>query len=313
MIEQAFVLGAGLGTRLRPLTEELPKPLVPIFGKPLISFAFDHLAAAGVKSFVVNTHHLPDEFERVFALGRYRNFPVRLVHEPLLLETGGGIKNVEAWLGDAPFLVYSGDILTDLALAPLLEEHFRRGNDVTLALRDTGLASQVAFQDGRILDVGGRFGHAGNLDYANVSVWNPDALAHFSLGEKISFIPVLTKWISEGGRVGGVVANDGKWFNLGSPAQYREVHRVIAADGWRPSYLQPNEWPERVAPDARVDPTAQVVGCSSIGAGCRVGAEALVEDSVLWAGAEIAARAQLKRCIVRAHRLVEGAHTDEVI
>jgi len=236
MIDQAFVLGAGLGTRLRPLTEESPKPLVPIFGKPLITFAFDHLAAAGVKSFVVNTHHLPDEFKRVFASGRYRSFPVRLVHEPLLLETGGGIKNVEPWLGDAPFLVYSGDILTDLALAPLLEEHFRRGNDVTLALRDTGLASQVAFHDGQVLDIGGRLGHAGHHDYANVSVWNPDALARFSLGEKISFIPVLTKWISEGGRVGGVVANDGKWFNLGSPAQYLEVHRVLAEGGWRVTF-----------------------------------------------------------------------------
>ena len=59
MIDQAFVLGAGLGLRLRPLTEDLPKPLVPIFQKPLITFAFDHLAAAGVQSFVVNTHHLP--------------------------------------------------------------------------------------------------------------------------------------------------------------------------------------------------------------------------------------------------------------
>lgn len=313
MIDQAFVLGAGLGTRLRPLTEEIPKPLVPISGKRLITFAFDHLAAAGVKSFVVNTHHLPDEFERTFASGRYRSFPVRLVHEPLLLETGGGIKNVEPWLGDAPFLVYSGDILTDLALAPLLEEHHARGNDVTLALRDTGLASQVAFHEGRVLDIGARLGHIGNLDYANVSVWNPDALARFSLGEKISFIPILTKWISEGGRIGGVVANDGKWFNLGSPAQYLEVQREIVERGWRPGYLQPDEWPERLAPDAQVDPTARVIGCSSIGAGCRVGAEALVEDSVLWPGAEIAARAQLKRCIVRAHRVVEGAHTDEVI
>jgi NDP-sugar pyrophosphorylase family protein len=62
MIAQAFVLGAGLGKRLRPLTDDLPKPLVPIFSKPLITFALDHLIAAGVKDFVVNTHHLPERW-----------------------------------------------------------------------------------------------------------------------------------------------------------------------------------------------------------------------------------------------------------
>lgn len=313
MIEQAFVLGAGLGTRLRPLTDELPKPLVPIFGKPLITFALDHLAAAGVKSFVVNTHHLPERFEEVFPAENYREFPLRLVHEALLLETGGGIKNAEPFLGGAPFLVYSGDILTDLALAPLLEEHVRSGNHVTLALRETGLAAQVAFRDGRVLDIGQRLGHAGNVDYANVSVWNPGAFARFSLGEKISFVPILTDWIREGGRVGGVVANDGAWFNLGSPAQYLEAHRAIAERSWRPSYVTPSEWPVPVAADAEIDPTAQILGCSSVGVGCRIGSGAVLEDSILWPGAQIASRTHLKRCIVRAHRDAAGVHTEEVI
>jgi NDP-sugar pyrophosphorylase family protein len=313
MIDQAFVLGAGLGTRLRPLTDQLPKPLVPIFGKPLITFALDHLAAAGVGSFVINTHHLPEQFERVFPGASYRKLPVRLIHEPFLLETGGGIKNAERSLGEAPFLVYSGDLLTDLALAPLLEEHFRSGNDVTLALRETGLARQVALRDGKVIDIGQRFGHPGNLDYANISVWNPVGFARFSLGEKISFIPVLTRWISEGGRIGGVVANDGAWFNLGSPEQYLAAHRAIVERAWRPDYLQPKDWPVAVAADAVVDPTAQIIGCSSVGAGCRIGADAVVEDSVLWPGAEIASRARLKSCIVRAHRAVAGAHLDDVI
>src|SRR5437762_13482222 len=66
MITQAFVLGAGLGTRLRPLTEDLPKPLIPIFQKPLITFALDHLCSAGVKSFIINTHHRPERFADVF-------------------------------------------------------------------------------------------------------------------------------------------------------------------------------------------------------------------------------------------------------
>ena len=65
-IRTAFVLGAGLGTRLRPLTDLVPKPLLPIFGKPIITFVLDHLIAYGVERFVVNTHHLPDHFNQLF-------------------------------------------------------------------------------------------------------------------------------------------------------------------------------------------------------------------------------------------------------
>ncbi|MEY2518910.1 MAG: mannose-phosphate guanylyltransferase, partial [Verrucomicrobiota bacterium] len=116
MIAQAFVLGAGLGMRLRPLTEDLPKPLIPIFQRPLITFALDHLIAAGVKSFVINTHHLEAPFKTLFADGTYRGHSIQLVHEPKILGTGGGIKNVESWLRNEPFIAYSGDVLTDIDL-----------------------------------------------------------------------------------------------------------------------------------------------------------------------------------------------------
>src|SRR5213596_3564093 len=92
-ITQAFVLGAGLGTRLRPLTDDLPKPLAPIFQKPLITFALDHLIDIGVSTFVINTHKLPESFQNFFGKNAYRGCSTTLVHEPELLETGGGIKN----------------------------------------------------------------------------------------------------------------------------------------------------------------------------------------------------------------------------
>ena len=140
-------MAAGLGTRLRPLTDELPKPLIPIFQKPLVTFALDHLIGVGVNRFVINTHRHPQLFQDFFAARKYAGFPITLVHEPDLLETGGGIKNAESHFGSKPFLTYSGDILTDVELQPLIDEHFRRGNDVTLALRHTGLAAAVALRD----------------------------------------------------------------------------------------------------------------------------------------------------------------------
>jgi mannose-1-phosphate guanylyltransferase len=156
MIKQAFVLGAGLGKRLLPLTEELPKPLVPIFQKPLITFAFDHLIAAGCASFVVNTHLHSACFAEAFKRPQYRDHPIEFKHEPVLLETGGGIKNAESSLGTEPFVVYSGDILTDIDLHSLIEQHFRAGNDVTLALRETSLASGIALENGRVVDINNR-------------------------------------------------------------------------------------------------------------------------------------------------------------
>lgn len=313
MITQAFVLGAGLGLRLRPLTEDLPKPLVPIFGKPLITFALDHLAAAGVKSFVINTHHLPAAFNGLFADSRYGDLPVRLVHEPVLLETGGGIKNAQPWLGTNPFIVYSGDVLTDLPLEPLIDEHLCRGNDVTLAVRATGFPTNVAFREKRIVDIGNRYGHVGNYDYANVSVWSPRIFDRIPAGKKISFIPILAEWIGAGGKIGGVLLQDGHWFNLGSKTEYLAVHQTIEQEHWRPAYLRETSWPQRIASDAIIDSTAQVRGCSSIGAGCHIGADAIIEDSILWAGAQIASRARLKRCIVRTHGQAKGTLDDAVI
>jgi mannose-1-phosphate guanylyltransferase len=309
-IIQAFVLAAGLGTRLRPLTDELPKPLIPIFQKPLITFALDHLIGIGVNRFVINTHRHPELLQSFFRTGEYAGFPTTLVHEPDLLETGGGIKNAENHFGTEPFLTYSGDILTDVELQPLIDEHFRRGNDVTLALRHTGLAAAVALRDHRVVDISNRYGVPGDFDFANIAVWNPVIFQRIPPHKKISFIPIIADWIAQGARIGGVVMNDGKWFNIGSRKEYLDVHRMISNKHWRPAYVKKRDWAAAVAKSARVDPTARVRGCSVVGSNCRVGADAILEDTILWPDAEIASQSQLEACIVRSRKKVTGVHRD---
>ena len=265
-IRTAFVLGAGLGTRLRPLTLVRPKPLMPIFGKPLITFALDHLCAIGVESFVINTHHFAEHFDKVSVAGCYRGRSVKLVHEPDLLETGGGIKNAAPWIGNEPFIVYSGDILTDVNLEILIDEHFRRGNNVTLALRNTGLAAGLTLNaEGRCDRNQNRRRHATGYDFANVSVWNSEVFRRIPLRKKISFIPILIDWISEKGQIGGVVLNDGNWFNIGSRGDYLSVHRTISERCWKPDYMTSTNWPVEVAKSARIASTAQLSGLSVIG------------------------------------------------
>jgi mannose-1-phosphate guanylyltransferase len=304
-IKQAFVLGAGLGTRLRPLTDELPKPLVPIFQKPLITFALDHLIDLGIDKFFINTHRLPETFVSAFPENRYSGIDLTFVNEPVLLETGGGIKNIEAQLGSEPFITYSGDLLTDVPLAPLVDEHFKRGNDVTLALRQTNFGSAIAFRDGRVVDISNRFGIPGEFDFANIAVWNRAVFERIPAGTKISFIPILGDWISQGGKIGGVVLEKGEWFNLGSRAEYFDVHRTILG-GWRPAYVKTSDWMARIHPTAVVDPTATIQGCSVVGKDCRVGAGAVLEDTILWPDSQIASNAELFGCIVRARKTATG-------
>jgi len=308
VIKQAFVLGAGLGTRLRPLTDELPKPLVPIFQKPLITFALDHLIDIGIQEFVINTHRLPEAFAKAFPENSYFGTSLRFVNEPVLLETGGGIKNIETLFSREPFITYSGDVLTDIRLQPLVDEHFSRGNDVTLALRHTGLGSAIAFRDNRVVDISNRYGVPGEYDFANIAVWSPSVFARIPPTQKISFIPILGDWISQGGKIGGVVLEEGKWFNLGSRAEYLEVHRVILNESWRPAYLKTPEWWASLHPSAVVDPSARIRGCSVVGRDCRVGAGVVLDDTILWPGAQIASKSELVGCIVRARKTVAGTH-----
>jgi mannose-1-phosphate guanylyltransferase len=313
MINKAFVLGAGLGTRLRPLTESCPKPLIPIFHKPLITFALDHLISAGVGSFIINTHRLADQFNHLFMSRHYAGRPVNLIHEPELLDTGGGIKNAERLLGQEPFITYSGDVLTDLNLQALIEEHFTQANDVTLGLRDTGLASAIALRDGRVIDIANQYGTPGTFDFANIAVWNYEIFSRLPANRKISFIPVLAQWIADKGKIGGVVLNDDQWFNIGSAADYLHVHQDILANRWKPPFVGEADWPVQIHHTAQVASDARLLGCSVIGSDCAVGPGAVLEDTIMWPGAQIASRSRLSRCIVRSHQVVHHVHNDSVL
>ncbi len=102
-----MVLSAGLGLRMRPITEKIPKPLIPVAGRPLVDHAIDRLADAGVETVVVNTHYLAAILER--HLGRRTSPTILFSPEPTLLETGGGVKAALPLLGEAPFYVVNGD------------------------------------------------------------------------------------------------------------------------------------------------------------------------------------------------------------
>jgi mannose-1-phosphate guanylyltransferase len=298
-MEKAFVLGAGLGTRLRPLTDQLPKPLIPVFHRPLITFAFDHLRGAGAREFIVNTHHLPARYAEAFPQGEHQGARITFRHEPVLLETAGGIANISDLVGGGPFLVYNGDILTDLPLAPLLRVHAAEENMVTLVLRSTGPARHIAFDPARglVTDIRGKLG-TGNLgthQFTGIYAVSPGFLQHLTPGKIESVVLPWLEVIRLGGRVGAVVVDEGQWWDLGDRGSYLDAHRAFSHWCGSP-----------VSPEARVHPTATLKGLNVIPPTAEVGAGAVLEDCVLWPGARVAEDARLRRCVVRGGMVARG-------
>jgi len=153
VIQKAFILGAGLGTRLQPLTNMLPKPLVPIFHEPMANYALRHCQAAGISEFAINTHHIPEAWKTAYPSGEFAGSPLHFSHEEILLETGGGIQNIASFIGNDPLLIYNGDILTDIDISKLIRHHEESGNVATLALRSSGENCNVSISDDKVSDM----------------------------------------------------------------------------------------------------------------------------------------------------------------
>jgi mannose-1-phosphate guanylyltransferase len=316
-ITQAFVLGAGLGTRLRPLTDDLPKPLVPIFQKPLITFAFDHLIDAGIATFFVNTHHRPERFAEIFPMSKYGDRPIEFHHEPILLETAGGIANIAQSLRNEPFLVYNGDILTDLPLASLIEAHFSGGNIVTLALRSSAGPKQIAFDpaSGCVLDIRNQLGTGAPDEFVFTGTYlvDPKFVDLLERGVKRSVIPAFLDLIRCSEKLGGVLIDQGYWWDVGNRDAYLQLHRELPALKFPIYPVKDPDWRTPVHKTAVVDQTAQLRGCSVIGANCHVGAGAVLQDTILWPDSQIASRSDLRDCIVRSGRKAEGVQRNRDI
>ncbi|MCB1210453.1 MAG: NTP transferase domain-containing protein [Verrucomicrobiales bacterium] len=314
-MNKAFVLGAGLGERLRPLTAQLPKPMIPVFHRPLITYAFDHLMAAGVREFVVNTHHLPAAYGAAFPDSIYHGAPLHFRHEaPVRLETAGGIANIRDLTGSDPFFVYNGDILTDLPLQKLIDEHEERGNIVTLALRSAGPALHIGLDQatGKITDIRNRLGtgNEGTHLFTGIYIVSPEFHDWLTPGKVESVIPIFLSMIEKGERIGGIVLDEGQWWDLGNRTTYLAAHRMLKTQSDTfPAYAT-NVPPAAVHPDARIAPDATLQGVNVIGPGAEIGVGAVLEDCIIWPQAHVAPGAQLRRCIVRSGICAEGSAVD---
>lgn len=306
-----MVLAAGLGTRLRPLTDELPKPAVPVGNVPLVRFTLDVIARAGGSLAVVNAHHLPDGLESALAERCPPGLSVRVSRETELLGTGGGIRRAASMLlDDDPELVVvlNSDILFAPDIAGAIATHRRLGAIATMVLRSDPEARRFGAieidEAGRVRRMLGRpeavDGPLGVHMFTGVHVLSRRAFEDLPLDGCI-IRHAYRKWVDGGAVVAGHV-DATPWRDLGTLRAYLEANADMAAGRlpW-PGVSMPTGT-SLVDPGAAVGPGAHLHE-SVVGRGARVGAGVELHRVVVWPGAEV--RASLRDAIVTPRTVVE--------
>jgi mannose-1-phosphate guanylyltransferase len=225
----AFILGAGPGMRLRPLTERCPKPLLEVGGRPVITYAMDHLAGVGVDRFIVNTHHRAEVYAEKFPDQHYRHVPIAFRHEPVLLDTGGGLKNIDDLIaGDEAIFCYNGDIIADFPLQDLKRFHDQNRPEATLALRSDGpLLNVEVNEDGAICDLRHALNAPGTKTCAFTGIYaiETSILHYMQAGAVRSIIDTFLDRIREKpGSIMGVILDQGNWQDIGDLSAFERLN-----------------------------------------------------------------------------------------
>lgn len=308
---RAVIIAGGSGTRLRPLTYNTPKPMVPLFDKPFLQYQIELLREHGIKEIIINLHYLSDSIKNVLGDGSHLGVKLFYSLEDKALGTAGAVKNAEEFFDDEPMLVFNGDILTDVDLTAVLRSHKETQARATLTLirvEDPTAYGLVMMDDSRIT----RFlekptmdeARALNVDTVNAGIYvlDPDVFRYVPKGEAYSFerglFPLL---LQLGERITGHVT-DSYWLDIGSPLKYMQAHSDVLQKLVKVQMpgieIKPGVW---VGKDADVDTTADLRGPIYIGEGAKVRKKAKIHEySVIGSGVTVEDRAILERAMVGA-------------
>jgi len=321
-VVKAVVLVGGEGTRLRPLTETIPKPLLPMMNRAFLHRVLDHLGEHGVHEVVLSSSYLESTF-RAFLEERRGDPAVTWITEAEPLGTGGAVVTALAHVRDGTFLVLNGDILTDLDLTAMVAFHRERNAVATISLghvEDARPYGLVDTEGGRVREFREKPAELvpGDIN-AGTYVLEPEALAGWSAGTMISIErEVFPTLIGSGASVYGFLS-DAYWMDLGTPEKYLQAHFDILEERVRGlRYPAPYR-----ADSADVDLRAHLGRWVVLGDGVAVGPNAEIDDSVLHAGATVGPGARIFRSILGPNSVVgaravvsgcvlaEGARVDE--
>jgi mannose-1-phosphate guanylyltransferase len=316
-----MLLAAGLGTRLRPLTYEVPKPLVPVVGTPVMEHIVRLLAQHGFDDVVCNLHYFPDQIQKRFGDGSRWGLRLSYSYEEELLGTAGGVRNVRDHFGDETFLIISGDALTDIDLTSLWKAHDEQGGIATLSLKRVDDPSQIGVvilgEDGRIQGFQEKPDPAealSNLGNCGIYVMEPEIFDYFPDTPFVDWaLDVFPTLLDQDVPFYGYEIHE-YWNDIGNIREFRqgnfdaltgEVRVEIEAGRLNPDVEGIEEPPVYVGEGCEIGAGVRLTGPVVMGDRCSVGQGAAIRDSVVWPGTEIAPREILIGAVVGTGPLAE--------
>ncbi|ABU59333.1 nucleotidyltransferase family protein [Roseiflexus castenholzii] len=330
---KAVILVGGLGTRLRPLTCNTPKPMIPLVNQPFIVHVLENLRNQGIDEVILCVQYLADRFREALGDGSVLGLKIHVIEEPEPLGTAGAVKNVEHMLDGSTF-VFNGDVLTDLDLRAMLAFHRERGSKLTIAL--TPVEDPTAYGLVEMDETGHirRFMEKPRVDEITSNLIN--AGTYIIEPELFRYVPPKQHYMFERGLFPVVLQtrdpmygypSPAYWTDIGTPSAYLEVHHDILVGKVRYRFhgkeIGNRVWlvgdadihpraqvigPVVIGPGVKIGAGAQIIGPTVIGAGCVIGAQARIEGAVLWENNQIAEGVALRSCVVGSHNQI-GART----
>jgi mannose-1-phosphate guanylyltransferase len=312
---KAVILVGGQGTRLRPLTLNIGKAMVPVVNKPFLEHMLYYLRGYAVDDIVLALHYRPSQVEDHFGAGGRLGIRLSYVVEEHLLGTAGAVKNSEQYLGET-FFVLNGDVFTDLDLGAMMAFHGEKKAQGTIAL--TPVADPTIYgvvetdEQGRIrrfVEKPGRNQVTSNLINAGIYILEPEVLKHIPAQTHFTFEYELFPMLLEMGQpLYGYVTGD-YWIDIGNPEKYLRLNHdlLLGRCGRRFSYLAEASsihpaaqirGPVVIGKDANIGPDVLLQGPTVIGPRCKIGEQAVIEGSVLWSEVQVGRRAMLQNCII---------------
>lgn len=237
-----MIFAAGLGTRLRPLTDTVPKALVKVGGKPMLQWNIEKMIGAGITNIVVNVHHFPDLIREFLAENNHFGIDIRISDETeAILDTGGGLKKAAPLLaGNEPIVVHNVDVLSNLDLNKLIEFHLSQESLVTLVVRrretdrnflfdrHMRLTGWINRKSGEIREpVPGINLYCDMLAFSGIQVIDPNFLSLISGSGKFSVIDTYLQ-LAPDYRIMGYEDNSSLWMDVGKPEQLAGAERILA-------------------------------------------------------------------------------------
>jgi len=306
---KGVVLGAGLGARLRPITDRWPKPLVPFAGTTPLELALWRLKELGLDEIGINTHYLPQEIAAAAAKNPFRQ-KIQLFHEPEILGTGGCYPPMAAWAADNDLVVLNGDVVSDMDLTALLDLHRKTKAVATMMLLPSVLpgARPVFHEAGCVVAIGDAPKAlppmpAGN--FATAQILSPEFRALLPKGGSYDVISEgYQPALAQKHRI-ACLFHEGFWHDLGSPAQLARAHFDLLAQphvaerlGVTACRLLRGLSPQAPYWDGRIEDGASVGANVVISAGASIGKDAVVRNALLLPGASLEAGAVVDSAIV---------------